>query len=407
MSIETPRPANKPGALDGIRVLELSALIAGPSCARFLADHGADVIKLERFPDGDVARHSFAKINLGRGPMFTQHNAGKRGICVDLKSPEGIDIARRLIAEVDVVVEAFTPGVMERLGLGYTAAKELNPSVIYCSVSGFGQTGPNANRPGYAHVAHATSGWLAVQFLHRDPPESPRGPGVAIGDTTTGLTAFGAVCAALFKRERTGEGEHIDIALFDSLFCSNDVAYQHTIQSGGDVDVWYHPVHQTLDGFVTANVGPDFRAWKNVCTAMDRTDLLADPRFDTQSHLMAHIDAAAEIVSAWMATLPSADAESLLTAHHIPCAQVLTVDEAVQQPQVVQRELTVALADPVHGDTQTMNSAFRYANSRSGVGGPAPTLGQHNAEVLREVLGCSEAEIGALSAAGVLQQGSN
>lgn len=393
------------GALDGVRVLEFSALIAGPSCARFMADHGAEVIKIERFPNGDVSRNSFSTQNPGRGPVYTQHNAGKLGMCIDLKQAEGLALTKQLVAQSDVVIEAFTPGVMERLGLGYAALKAINPRIIVCSISGFGQTGPNANRPGYAHVSHAMSGWLALQFLHRDPPEKPRGPGIAIADTTSGITAFGAICAALFKRERTGRGDHIDISLFDALFCSNDSTYQEALQPGGDVSVWYHPVHATKDGYVTANVGPDFRAWENVCKAMQREDLLADLRFDSQPNVMQNVHEAGDIVSTWLATLSSAEAEAILTKNHIPSAPVLTVDEAVRQPQVTERGLTLEVDDPVFGTIPTMNSAYRYADSCADVRGPAPLLGGHNAQVLRSLLDLDDERIEALYASGVLRKG--
>jgi len=400
-----PRTQTAPGPLHGVRVLEFSALIAGPSCARFLADHGAEVIKVERFPGGDISRHSFSTENPERGAMFLQHNAGKRSVCIDLKQAEGVELALALVRESDVVIEAFTPGVMDRLGLGYDALRRAKPSIIVCSISGFGQTGPNATRPGYAHVSHAMSGWLALQFLHRTPPERPRGPGIAIGDTTAGLTAFGAVCAALFNRERTGAGEHIDISLFDALFCSNDFTYQAALNADPDnIQVWYHPVHATRDGYVTANVGPDMRAWQSVCKAMDREDLLEDPRFDTQQHVNDNSHAAAELVSDWLATLTSKEAQSILDAHHVPCAPVLTVDQAVRQPQVIERELTVSVDDPVLGEMRTMNSAFRYAHSTVGVSGPAPRLGEHNDAVLTEVLGYDEQAINILHEQGVLQR---
>lgn len=397
--------STKTGALDGVTVLEFSALIAGPSCARFMADHGARVIKIERFPNGDVSRNSFSTLHPGRGPLYTQHNAGKLGMCVDLKQAQGLALVKDLVRQADVVVEAFTPGVMQRLGLGYEDLKALNPRIILCSISGFGQTGPNAQRPGYAHVSHAMSGWLALQFLHRDPPEAPRGPGVAIADTTTGITAFGAVCAALFKRERTGRGDHIDISLFDALFCSNDSTYQATLQSDGDVDVWYHPVHATRDGYVTANVGPDYRAWENVCKAMGREELLQDPRFDSQAHVMDNVHEAGALVSAWLATLTSAQAEQVLSEHHIPCAPVLSVDAAVRQPQVIERGLTVDVVDPVLGEIKTLNSAYRYTDSNADVRGPAPCLGEHNGEVLRDLLNLDEAGIEQLYADGVLRRG--
>ena len=292
---------------------------------------------------------------------------------------------------------------MDRLGLGYEALRARNPGIILCSISGFGQTGPNAKRPGYAHVAHAMSGWLALQFLHRDPPERPRGPGIAIGDTTTGLTAFGAVCAALFKRERTGEGEHLDIALFDSLFGSNDSSIQAELLEL-DQPIWYHPVHETRDGYLTANVGPDYRAWSNVCKAMGREALLDDPRFATQHALMEHIVEAAALVAEWLKTLSSSEAEQVLEAHHIPCARVLPLDEAVRQPQVAARDLAVELDDPLYGPSKVVNSAFRYAGSDCRPRSAAPTLGQHHDEVLADWLAMDQSRIDALRAADVFAE---
>lgn len=391
----------RPGPLEGVRVLEMTALIAGPSCARYLADHGAEVIKIERFPDGDIARTSNAGA-LPRSAMFVQHNGGKKGLCVDLSRPEGLEIARDLVRRSDVVIEAFTPGVMKRLGLGWEDCRKLNPKLVMCSISGFGQNGPNANRPGYAHIAHSMTGWLAMQFLHRAPAETPRGPGIAIADVICGVTAFGAICAALFRRERTGEGEHIDVALFDSLFTANDMSLQNFLITG-NVEVFYHPVHKTRDGYVTANVGPDFRAWQNVCKAMGRTDLLADPRFSTHSAVIANRAEATAYVQAWLAGQTTADAERMLVEHHVVTGVVKTIDEAARQPQVAARELTKAIDDPLLGRIDVVNSAVKYANSEASIRGHAPMLGEHNDDVLRELLGYSAERIAALRTQGVLK----
>jgi CoA:oxalate CoA-transferase len=163
------------GAFSGLRVLEFAALIAGPSCGKYMADHGADVIKVERFPMGDVARQGFRK-GAPRSPMFMQHNAGKRSLCVDMKDPDGLAAVKALIPKTDVVIEAYTPGVMARLGLGYDDLRALNPSIILCSVSGFGQTGPNADRPGYAHISHAMTGW-GCNSCTATRPKRRAGPG--------------------------------------------------------------------------------------------------------------------------------------------------------------------------------------------------------------------------------------
>ncbi len=398
------KKSKKPGAFNGIRVVEFAALIAGPSCGKYLADHGADVIKVERYPLGDISRHS--RTNGSRSPMFVQHNAGKRSLCVDIKQPEGMTIVRDLIAKADVVIEAFTPGVMARLGLGYEDLQALNPSIILCSISGFGQTGPNANRPGYAHISHSMTGWLGMQFLHRDPPEVPRGPGIAIADTTTGLTAFGAVASALYRKATTGEGEHIDIALFDSLYGSNDSSLQGYLLNG-EVDVWYHPVYATKDGYLTTLVGPDHRSWRNSCIAMGNAELADDPRFCNEAQLGANRDKAAEILSNWLANVTSEEAERLLTKHHVASGIVNTVNKAARQPQVTARNLTITVKDPLLGDTEVINSAFRYANAESGVKGPAPTLGQHNEEILRDDLGYDDCEVTALKIGAVLREDQN
>jgi len=392
---------SKAGALDGIRVLEFSALIAGPSCARYLADHGAEVIKIERFPDGDVGRVSNAG-HLRRGPMYVQHNSGKKGLCLDLSRPEGLEIARDLVKRSDVVVEAFTPGVMARLGLGWNDCRRLNPKLVMCSISGFGQTGPNAGRPGYAHVAHAMTGWLAMQFLHHKPPEAPRGPGIAIADVITGISAFGTICAALLKRERTGDGEYIDIALFDTLFSANDMSLQNYLLTG-DVDVFYHPVHRTRDGYLTANIGPDFRAWQNVCKAMGKEELLDDPRFSTQAGLLANREQATAEVRDWLAHLSTEEAERRLVDHHVVTGVVKTIDEAIRQPQVAARNLLTEVDDPVLGRISVINSSIKYANGEARVRGHAPMLGEHNEEVLRKVLGYSSERIEALRTNGLLR----
>jgi crotonobetainyl-CoA:carnitine CoA-transferase CaiB-like acyl-CoA transferase len=399
-SAEAAEP--RPGALSGVRVLEFTALIAGPSAARFLADHGAEVIKIERFPEGDAARQT-NRAGLPRSAMYVQHNGGKKGLCLDLTRPEGRQIAQDLARVSDILIEAYTPGVMAKLGLGEPELRALNPGLIYCSVSGFGQTGPNAQRPGYAHIAHSMTGWLAIQALHRDPPVAPFGPGVAIADVVTGITAFGAICAALYKRERTGRGERIDLALFDSLFAANDDTLQRCLIDG-EVNPGYHPVHKTRDGYVTANIGPDFRAWQNVCRAMGRSELLQDPRFADLAAVNLHREEATAIFAAWLAQHRSEEVERILTEHHVVVGVMKTVPEAVRQPQVLARDMITAVDDPVLGRIDVINSAPKFSDASVQVRGPAPTLGQHNSEVLEKVLGYPVERIEALRAQGILKE---
>ena len=389
------------GTLAGIRVLEFTALIAGPSAARALADHGAEVIKIERFPDGDVSR-SVNRIVPGRSAMFVQHNSGKKGLCLDLGRPEGLAIAQDLVRKSDIVIEAFTPGVMAKLGLGYEDLKALNPTIILCSISGFGQTGPNANRPGYAHIAHSMTGWLAMQSMYRDPPQIPTGPGIAIADVVTGITAFGAICAALFKRERTGRGERIDVSLFDSLFAANDESMQRCLIDGVERP-GYHAVHATLDGYVTANVGPDFRAWQSICKAMGRLELLDDPRFSSLAQVNRNRVEATRLLSDWLATLTSDEADRILTEHHVVVGVMKTIGQAARQPQVLAREMIAPVDDPVLGRIDVINTAAKFSDASVGVSAPAPTLGEHNSSVLSDLLGYDAQKIAALTSAGVLR----
>ena len=406
MTSQDPRSAvpveSRPGALSGVRVLEFTALIAGPSAARYLADHGAEVIKIERFPDGDAARQT-NRAGLARSAMFVQHNGGKKGLCLDLTRPEGVQIARDLARASDVLIEAFTPGVMKKLGLGEDDLRAINPRLIYCSVSGFGQTGPNAHRPGYAHIAHSMTGWLAIQALYRDPPVAPFGPGVAIADVVTGITAYGAICAALYKRERTGRGERIDLALFDALFAANDDALQRCLIDGV-VNPGYHPVHRTLDGFVTANLGPDFRAWQNICKAMGRTELLEDARFCSLAAVNENRHDATSIFAQWLAGLTSDEVDRILTEHHVVVGVMKTVPEAVRQPQVIARQMITPVVDPVLGPIDVINSAPKFSDASVQVRGPAPTIGQHNTEVLSQVLGYDPQRIEALRSQGILKE---
>jgi crotonobetainyl-CoA:carnitine CoA-transferase CaiB-like acyl-CoA transferase len=399
-SAEAAEP--RPGALSGVRVLEFTALIAGPSAARYLADHGAEVIKIERFPGGDAARQT-NRAGLPRSAMFVQHNGGKKGLCLDLTRPEGLAIARDLVRVSDVLIEAYTPGVMAKLGLGESELRDLNPGLIYCSISGFGQTGPHALRPGYAHIAHSMTGWLAIQAVHRDPPVAPFGPGVAIADVVTGITAFGAICAALYKRSQTGRGERIDLALFDSLFAANDDTLQRCLIDG-EVKAGYHPVHRTRDGYVTANIGPDFRAWQNICQAMGRAELLQDPKFADLEAVNLHREEATAIFAAWLARHDSDEVERILTEHHVVVGVMKTVPEAVRQPQVLAREMITPVEDPVLGRIDVINSAPKFSDASVQVRGPAPTLGQHNTEVLGDLLGYAPERIAVLREQGILRE---
>jgi formyl-CoA transferase len=397
------------GPLSHIKVLDLSRVLAGPWTAQNLADLGAEVIKVERPGKGDDSRAyapPFLKDEQGNetreGAYFCAANRGKKSITVNLSKPEGQQLVRELAKGVDVLVENYKVGDLARYGLGYEDLAKLNPGLVYCSVTGFGQTGPNANRPGYAHIAHSMTGWLAMQSMYRDPPQIPTGPGIAIADVITGITAFGAICAALFKRERTGRGERIDVSLFDSLFAANDESMQRCLIDGVERP-GYHAVHATLDGYVTANVGPDFRAWQSICKAMGRMDLLEDRRFSSLPSVNRNRVEATRLLSGWLATLTSDEADRILTEHHVVVGVVKTIGQAARQPQVLAREMITPVYDPVLGRIDVINTAAKFSDASVGVSAHAPTLGEHNSSVLGDLLGYDAQKIAALTAAGVLR----
>lgn len=394
--------------LDGIRVLDFTRFLAGPYLTRALAVMGADVIKVERPPHGDEQRGHPHFIQ-GQSGYFLQQNHDKRGLCMDLKRPEAQAVARDLAATSDVVVENFRPGVMARMGLDYAALSALNPRLVYCSVSSFGQDGPYAQRPGYGIIADALSGGLHITGFPDRPPPIIRMP---VADTLTGIHGVAAVCAALYAREKTGEGQHIDIALLDCMFSLHEYAIQEFLLSGGEVEATR--IGSGLPGSVPYGVfagrdgclvlgAPSDQNWAQVCQAIGRPELARDARFASNAERSRHRHEVYRLVQEWVMGCPSiADALGRLEAAGAPCARVQTIREVVHDPQIAARGMIVEVEHPTAGKVRLPNLPFRFSKADVSPRRPAPLLGQHNHEVLREELGYSEEQVAGLERVGVL-----
>jgi crotonobetainyl-CoA:carnitine CoA-transferase CaiB-like acyl-CoA transferase len=391
--------------LSGLRVLDLSRVIAGPYCATLLADLGADVVKLERPGRGDDLRHW--RGGEGMSPVFAAVNRNKRGVAVDLQHPEGARLALALARNADVVVENFLPGVAERLGLAYDAVSAANPAVVYASVTGFGQTGPYAQRPGYNTIAQGMSGLMALTGMPGDPPTKVGG---SVADLTAAFLAFGGVCAALVHRFRTGQGQYLDVNLLASTLSLLPDPAALFFASGG--------VRPKRAGNRNPNLSPaeDFRTkdghlnvvlmnpdqWERFCRALGDPDMATDPRFSTNDARLAHRDEFRARVERALATDSTTEWVQRLEKAAIACGPIYELDEVFQDPQVQHLELVTEVEQPGLGPVRMLGFPFRLSAGPIGVRRPAPRLGEHTDEVLEE-LGLEPTEIKRLLDAGVVE----
>ncbi len=399
---DDPRP------LAGIRVVDVTHFLAGPYMTRCLAALGAEVIKVERPPAGEEARAHPYRVR-GQSGYHLQQNMGKKGLCVDLKHPAGREIVRRLIRVSDVLAENYRPGVLDRLGLGYADAAALNPALVYCSISAYGHTGPCAGKPGYGLLAEAQSG---VMDLVGVPGERPPVLRLPFADGLAGAHAVAAVCAALLRRQRTGRGCHIDIALYDCMVALHDFAVQHYTLSG-ETEVLTrsgydlpqstpYGVFAARDGAVVIAAHMD-GAWRALARLIGGEALAADPRFADPAGRNAHRGQILAWIDAWVRAQPSARAcVAALEAAGVPAAVVQRIDEVVRDPQTAARGLLVEQEHPVLGRIRLPRPPFRFSDADVTPRRAAPLLGQDNREVVCGLLGYSEAEFAELARAGVL-----
>jgi crotonobetainyl-CoA:carnitine CoA-transferase CaiB-like acyl-CoA transferase len=396
--------------LEGIRVCDFTRVLAGPYLTRHMHDLGAEVIKIERPVAGDDSRYVPHIIEPGYSGYFMQQNCGKKDISIDLKHPRGREIVRDLVRISDVVVENFKPGVMADLELDYVHLREVNRGIIMCSISGWGQDGPYAQRPGEVTTTTAISG-------ANDPAGDPDGPPAsfrhAFGDMNASAHALAAIGAALYYRERTGIGQYIDISILDCLFSINDMDVQNYILSHGEIEpIRYRHHHPIIvpsgdflcrDGRWVCVEAHDDAGWARLAGAMGKPELADDQRFQTADRRRENQGELYGLLTMWIEGFASADeALSILRAHRVIAAPILSIAEAVDHPQIKAREMLIDVEDPVVGKTRLTNSPYKFSETISRITGSPPLLGQHNEEVLTTLLGYPEDEVARLMEEGVI-----
>lgn len=401
--------ASRQGMLAGYKVLDFTQIVAGPTTTRLLAEMGAEVIKVEQAPKGDPARLN-GILKKGRSGYFIQHNVCKQSLCVNLKTEEGRDIIRGLIPRMDVVVENYSPGAIKRLGFAYEELQRLNPRIIMCSISALGQTGPLSHVPGYDFIAQAYSGFNEVTGERGRAPAMPQ---AAIGDVSTGVHAFGAIACALLHRERTGEGQYIDVSLLDAYIHSHDFTIQSHSASGGKFVPTRSGAHhmglapcgifQAKDGFVVI-VGALDHQWQGVARTIGHPEFVEDPRFRTNRDRVHHKKELIQAIEAWLGTMPNREeAVAALHRERVPAAPVLTIPEVVNHPHLLEREAIRPIQDKVLGDFVLPGFPFRFSSpARTDAPFEAPDLGEHNESILCNYLDYSADQLERLARDGIL-----
>jgi CoA:oxalate CoA-transferase len=389
---ERRNAADSTKSLNGLRVLDFSTTIAGPHCSRMLADMGAEVIKVES-AEGETMR-TRPPLRDGCSSVFGQLNAGKKSLVLDLKSSDAIEAIRRLVASADILVENFRPGVMRRLKLDYASLHKLNPRLIYCSISGYGQTGPSAELPAYAPVIHAASGYDRAHLSYQPGRSRPDYCGIYHADVLTGVYAFGAILAALHQRHGTQRGQHIDVSMLESMLSLtlNEVQW-----SQFDVTAPSRPMFgpvETSDGYVMVAIASE-KTFQNLVKAAGRPEWIVDPRFARYPDRRGNWKDLMEGIETWSRTLTTEQCLDALNRNGVPSSAYRTVAEALSDPQLAHRGALVDVEDD-SGTFKVMNLPFRMSGAEVSAGKRAATLGEHTVAVLRET-GLSEQQIAAFS----------
>ena len=375
--------------LHGIRVLDLSRVLAGPYCTMVLGDLGADVIKVES-PDGDETR--------GWGPPFAGSesayylcvNRNKRSIVVDFKTEQGRGIIQKLIKRSDVLVENFRPGTLARFSLDYGSASAINPNLIYCSITGFGQTGPLRDKPGYDFMIQGMGGLMSITG---EPNGEPMKVGVAVADLFAGQNAMIAILAALQARTQTGTGQHLDISLFDSQVAMlANVASNYLVS--GNLPKRYGNAHanivpyqsfQASDAWFVLAVGND-RQFEKLCEVIGKQELADDERFGSNSERVKHRDELISLLKPVFLSKTSREWLSMLEAAAIPCGPINTLDKVFSMPQVEAREMLVHMEHPEIGDLKLVGLPLKFSETPVKYQLPPPRLGEHTEDILKELL---------------------
>ncbi len=376
----------------GLRVLDFSTTIAGPHCTRMLADMGAEVIKIEA-AEGETMR-TRPPVRNNFSTAFGQLNVGKKSLVLDLKSPAGIEAVRRLVASADILVENFRPGVMRRLKLDFGSLRELNPALIYCSISGYGQTGPSAELPAYAPVIHAASGYEMAHLAYQPGRSRPDYCGIYHADVLTGVYAFGAISAALHQRHGTKKGQHIDVSMLESML---SLTLNELQWSQFEVKPLQRPMFgpiETADGYVMVAIASE-KTFQSLMTVIGHAEWIVDPRFAVYSDRRENWGDLMVGVEAWSRTVTTEACLAALNASGVPSSAYRTVAEALSDPQLAHRGALSEVRDG-GGTFKVLNLPFRMSGSEVSAAKRMATLGEHTAEYLRQT-GLSEDEIAAFS----------
>ncbi len=383
-------------ALDGIRIIDFSKALAGPYCTMLLADMGAEVIKIEMPGSGDDSRGWGPPFIDGESAYFLSINRNKKSITLNLKDNKAKEIALKLIGKADIVLESNRPGVMTKLGLDYEAVKKINPGIIYCSISGFGQTGPYSKRPGFDQVIQ---GYGGIMGLTGEKGGDPLKVGIAVTDIATGMFAATGILTALYHRERTGQGQHVDASMLDGQV--SWLTYQAgRYLASGNVPQRIGSAHPLIvpyqdfeasDGFINIAAGND-NLWKKFCEVAGLSDIANDPNFATNPKRVENRDEVVAIIRKKIKTKTMQEWLDILNDAGVPCGPIYTVDQIFKDPQVLAREMLVEVDHPKCGKIQVTGSPIKFSETPAEITTHPPLLGEHNSSILQE-LGFSEEDI--------------
>jgi formyl-CoA transferase len=392
-------------ALAGIRVLDFTRVLAGPYCTMVLGDLGADIVKVERDGVGDDLRQWGPPFMPdGESTYFLSVNRNKRSVVLDLKSESGRDLALQLVRQSDVLVENFRPGVMEVLGLGYEQLEQINPRLVYCSITGYGTTGPLKNQPGYDVIAQGMGGLMSVTG---EPEGAPTRVGVAIIDLVTGLYSAIAILGALQSRNRSGRGQRVDLSLLETCLAVMPNLTAGYLMAGvkperlgnGHPNAVPYCVFPTRDGNVTLAVGNDGQ-WQRLCKAVGRPELARDSRYAENHARIARRAEIEEMVTGWFRQKSTDEWVELLSKAEVPCGPIYTIDRILTDPQIKALGTLKTVTHPTSGPLRMVGSPFHLSADDTEPCLPPPLLGEHTMTVLKEILAISDADLRALQQAG-------
>ncbi len=376
-----PEEETAPGPLQGLRVLDFTSVLSGPYCTRLLADLGAEVLKIEP-PEGDHKR-LVPPLREGQSTTFAHVNSGKKSVVLDLKSPAGRQAAQDLAAQAAVVVQNWRPDVAARLGLDHATLAAANPALVYCAISGYGQSGTKALRPAYAPVIHAASGYELAQMQYAPGAEQPAATGIFVADVLAGMAAFGAINAALVRRQATGQGQFIDVSMYEAML--NLLMFEWHQAQFFEVPRRIYPPLRAGDGFIV--VAPvTQRNFHALADCIGRPDLKQDPRYATPGARVAHWQELMGLVADWTRDRSARDCEDLMLAHQVPCARYVTVAEAMADPALAQRGALARVRDAA-GEVVIPGAPWQMPGVECHPRPEVPALGADTAEVLAGLLG--------------------